>query len=128
MIVFFGHFFVSICVTHHLVATTDKNGDGTRVGALLDHEHVVFGRAKVELAHNTRLAELLGRELAETRHDTATSGDSDELLGNRIMKYRGFQVETRDIPRFRVRPPIEQRAIRAATTNDWPRRRSPIGK
>mmetsp|Transcript_36731 Transcript_36731/g.108310 ORF Transcript_36731/g.108310 Transcript_36731/m.108310 type:complete len:377 (+) Transcript_36731:177-1307(+) len=50
-------------VEHHLIAAAHKDCDGLHVGAALDDEHLVLGRAERHLAHRPRKAQLLGREL-----------------------------------------------------------------
>jgi len=64
---------------YHLVATTDQDGDRTRVGAVLNVQHAVFARAKGGLADLACLAELGSRHLLKAGDDAATSGDGDEL-------------------------------------------------
>ena len=43
----------------HLGATSEEDSDGLAVGALLDHQHLLLGRAKVELPDHSGGAELV---------------------------------------------------------------------
>ena len=51
---------------------------------ILDHQHLVLGCPERQLAHDARLAQLVCRQLAESRHDTPSSGDSDQLQEHHI--------------------------------------------
>ena len=48
---------------HHLISSSDENGDGSGVLTLLDDQHLVFGGPKRDLFHKTRKAQLLSCEL-----------------------------------------------------------------
>ena len=43
----------------HLGAASEEDGDRLAVGALLDHQHLLLGRAKVELPDHSGGAELV---------------------------------------------------------------------
>ncbi len=47
--------------------------------ALLDDEHAILGRAEVQLADQTGIAQLVGAQLLEPGHDSAASSDGDQL-------------------------------------------------
>lgn len=64
---------------HHLVPPANEDGHGPGVLALLNDQHAVLGGAEADLLHQTGGAEFLGRQLAETRNDTPSSGYGNEL-------------------------------------------------
>lgn len=66
-------------VDDHLVAATDEDCDGARVGALLNHQHLLSCCAEAHLAHDTCRAKLGCAEVLEARHNPAVGGNGDEL-------------------------------------------------
>jgi len=64
---------------NHLVAAADEDGDGPRVLALLNDEHVVLGRAERQLPDSASAAELLGSQLTESGHNAAAGSDGDQF-------------------------------------------------
>ena len=64
---------------HHLVASSYEYRDCPRVCALLDDEHLVARRAKRDLPHDPRTAELLRLEILEPWYNAAVRCDRDEL-------------------------------------------------
>lgn len=75
--------------SHHLVSSSDEDGDGSGVLTLLDDQHLVLGRPERDLLHQPREAQLLRRELREPRHDAPPGGDGDQLTvgrgGSRLL-------------------------------------------
>lgn len=69
--------------SHHLVSSSDEDGDGSGVLTLLDDQHLVLGRPERDLLHQPREAQLLRRELREPRHDAPPGGDGDQLTVGR---------------------------------------------
>ena len=49
--------------THHFVSSSDEDGDSSRVLTLLNHQHVVLGRTKTQLSHDSSSPQLLGGQL-----------------------------------------------------------------
>ena len=47
--------------------------------ALLDDEHAILGRAEVQLADQTGVAQLVGAQLLEPGNDSAASSDGDQF-------------------------------------------------
>ena len=68
--------------THHLVAAPDEDRHGPRVCALLDDQHLVSCGPERHFANDAGLAELLCREVFETRDDATIRCDSNELGGS----------------------------------------------
>ena len=65
--------------TDHLVASSDEDGDGARVVALLNDQHAFLGGAERQLTHDARLAQLLLRQLLKARHDAPACCYGDQL-------------------------------------------------
>jgi hypothetical protein len=65
--------------THHLVATSNEDGNSSRVGTLLDDEHLVAGRAKGDFTDDTGGTELVGGKVLKPGDNAAFGGDGDEL-------------------------------------------------
>uniref|UniRef100_A0A182J9C2 Uncharacterized protein n=1 Tax=Anopheles atroparvus TaxID=41427 RepID=A0A182J9C2_ANOAO len=63
----------------HLVAAADEHGNGAGVLAVLDHQHLVLGRAKAQLPHESRRTEFIGGQFFEPRHDAPTGGDCNQF-------------------------------------------------
>mmetsp|Transcript_54763 Transcript_54763/g.91024 ORF Transcript_54763/g.91024 Transcript_54763/m.91024 type:complete len:479 (-) Transcript_54763:379-1815(-) len=63
----------------HLVSTTDKDGDGVGVGAVLKEEHAVLGSSEGDLTELSDVAELVSRDLLEAGDDASAGGDGEEL-------------------------------------------------
>ena len=86
---------------YHLVAATDKNGNSARVGALLDDEHPILGRAEANLTHHARLTELLRCDLREPGNDAATGGDGDQLCSKQmsVSGQWGLKIQAHSSPK-----------------------------
>ena len=64
---------------HHLVASTNEHRDSTRVGALLNDEHLVTRSSKADLTNDPGPSKLLSREILESGHNTTVRSNSNEL-------------------------------------------------
>lgn len=72
---------ISDSVTYHLVRTANKDGDGLRIGAVLNDEHLVAGGTERDLPHDAGLSELGCCQVFEPGDDAAVGRDRDELQG-----------------------------------------------
>jgi len=66
-------------VTDSLRATADHDGDGLRLGAILNQDNFVAGGAVANLLDAAGMTELLGGDLLEAGNDASTSSDGKEL-------------------------------------------------
>lgn len=66
---------------YHFVATTDEDGHGPGVFALLDDQHMIFGGTEGNLLHHTCCSKLFCCQLAESGHDAASCCYGNQLEG-----------------------------------------------
>jgi hypothetical protein len=65
--------------TYHLVASPNKHSDRSRVGTLLDDQHLFPRRSKRNLPDNSSLAQLVRRQVFESRYDSSVGRNGDQL-------------------------------------------------
>lgn len=68
---------------YHLVRSAHENGDSARVSAFFNDKHLILCCTKGNFPHNPGFAELLWRQILESRNDAAICSDCYEL-GNLI--------------------------------------------
>ena len=101
-------------VDDHVVATADEDGDGTRVGALLNDEHAVLCRAKPDFAHAACAPELLGRELRKAGHNAPPRCNGEELnLNAAHPPHRRQPVLQQQVVCLIVKAPLADDHVRA---------------
>mmetsp|Transcript_32272 Transcript_32272/g.79948 ORF Transcript_32272/g.79948 Transcript_32272/m.79948 type:complete len:351 (+) Transcript_32272:698-1750(+) len=66
-------------IDDHLVAAAHEDRHRLRVGAILNDDHAVLGRAERLLVHVARRAELVCGELREARHDARVGRNGEQL-------------------------------------------------
>jgi len=72
--------------SHHLVASSHKDGDRPRVGALLDDQHLLSCRSECHLPDQSRSSQLLRRKVLESRHDASVRSDRNELVISAVSR------------------------------------------
>lgn len=66
-------------IYNHLVRASHKDSHGSGVGTLLDNQHSVSGGSELELSHSSSVAELSGRQILESGHDSGAGGNGQQL-------------------------------------------------
>ena len=64
---------------YHLVASPDKHSDRSRVGTLLDDQHLFPRCSKGNLPDHSSLAQLVRRQVFESRYDSPVGRDGNQL-------------------------------------------------
>lgn len=71
---------LTICAgPHHFVASTNENGYGLRICALLDDKHLVSCRSESEFTNESSFTELCGGQILEPGDDPPVGSDRNEL-------------------------------------------------
>lgn len=112
----------------HFIRTTDEDGNGTGVCALFNNEHFVACRTKRQFTNDARLSKFLGSKILKSRHDTALSGDGNQLVVCLSETTIMDQKKKKMLPQFQDRRPSVQQVTRSASTSGWPRHRNPTGR
>lgn len=85
-----------ICA-YHFVASTDENGYGPGVFALLDDQHVILCGAKGDLLYHTSCAKLLWCQLTEPWHDAASCGYGNQLQRKHTFDTGYFNMDNKNL-------------------------------
>lgn len=97
----------SVLVTHHLVAAPDEGSHSPSVCALLDHQHLLPGRAERHLPHDASSTKLVTLQVLEPGHYSAVGGNSNELnLGSAHPSYSGQVVLEQQVVGLVIETPL----------------------
>lgn len=79
-------------VNDHLVASTNKHGNGAGVCALFNDQHAVLSGSKAQLTNDTSVSELGGREILETGDNASVCGNGNQLIAkNQLLVCHPFK-------------------------------------